>query len=208
MDTLPSGTIVVKNPDAPVWDSAAAWRLVEDLRIGAVDGTGPAVFGEIGGMTQDSAGRVYVLDQQAQEIRVFAPDGSYVRTIGRRGGGPGEFRGAFGVVFDRSNNLWTLDVNNARYTLFNDAGVLLRSFHRNAGGVVYPFLGGVDERGVVYDVVMSSVQPGIANVSFVPFDSTAAGKDSLPPVILIVGPERHSHHGPFCRVAQADLPRR
>ncbi len=38
--------------------------------------------------------RVYVLDLQASEVTVWAPDGALVRRLGRPGEGPGEFQGA------------------------------------------------------------------------------------------------------------------
>jgi hypothetical protein len=53
---------------------------------------------------EDEAGNVYVLDSQVSEIVVFAPDGEYLRTIGREGEGPGEFRGA-NDMFMRTDGL-------------------------------------------------------------------------------------------------------
>lgn len=48
----------------------------------------------------DASGRVYVAGISVSQIWVFAPDGSFLRRIGRRGEGPGEFlliQGAIGV---------------------------------------------------------------------------------------------------------------
>lgn len=43
-------------------------------------------------------GRIAVLDAQAQEIRIFAPDGEHGGTLGHRGEGPGELADANGMV--------------------------------------------------------------------------------------------------------------
>jgi len=53
---------------------------------------------------EDADGNVYVLDSQVSEIVVFSPDGEYLRTIGREGEGPGEFRGA-NDMFIRSDGV-------------------------------------------------------------------------------------------------------
>jgi hypothetical protein len=66
----------------------------------------------------------------AAEIKVFGPDGSYIRTIGRKGHGPGEFEVATGMRFDPRNRLWVLNQGNQRYSVFDTSGALLREFPR------------------------------------------------------------------------------
>lgn len=54
VDTLPSGRIVVSNPEQGTWDAGGArWRAEEVFRIGEADGTGAAVFGEIAAVEVD-----------------------------------------------------------------------------------------------------------------------------------------------------------
>ena len=50
----------------------------------------------------DSVGRVYVMDRSGNRIIVFDVDGRYLRSLGRKGGGPGElgFPLAFAVAAD------------------------------------------------------------------------------------------------------------
>jgi len=87
VDTLPNGAIEVHNPSHGIWDSATTWQVIEEVRIGSLEGTGPDLFGRISALEVDKTGRFYVFESQAQEIRVFEPSGEYVRTIGREGGG-------------------------------------------------------------------------------------------------------------------------
>ncbi len=133
-DTLESGVVLVRNEGEGVWDDRSAWRLTDEVRIGARDGLGPMVFGEIRGLALDRWGRVYVLDGHADEVRVFDADGSYVRTIGRRGQGPGELLGPTGIRIDPSGRLWALDPGNQRYSVFDPTGLLVAE---------YPFRGNV-----------------------------------------------------------------
>ena len=66
-------------------------RLV--LRLGSAQ-RGPTRFGRIGKADGGPSGNIFVLDADAQEIRVFDPDGSYVDGFGGWGSGPTQLRGA------------------------------------------------------------------------------------------------------------------
>ncbi|MCH7683467.1 MAG: 6-bladed beta-propeller [Gemmatimonadetes bacterium] len=151
IDTLPSGTVVVRNPSQGLWDSTSAWRLRESLRIGAADGDGPEVFGAIGALRIDRLGRIYVLEDQADEIRVFEADGRYVRNIGRRGSGPGELANPIGMDWDADGNLWVVDVGNARYSVFDTTGSYLTQHRRAAGFYALPWPGGFGPDGRFLD---------------------------------------------------------
>ena len=98
IDTLASGTIVVRNGQQGIWDEAASWRALKvDLSLGQASGVGPELFGDVRDIEVDSLGRIYVLDSQAGEIRVFEANGTHLRTIARRGEGPGELQGPTGM---------------------------------------------------------------------------------------------------------------
>lgn len=55
-------------------------------------------FGVIGDAATDSAGDVYLLDQQLAEVQVYTGDGEFLRTLGHEGDGPGEFRRPSGLM--------------------------------------------------------------------------------------------------------------
>lgn len=95
-DTLPDGTPRVSygSLESPI----EASLITADLRIGSVDGEGADVFGDVRGIEADGAGEIYVLDYQAAEVRVFSPEGLHVRTLSRRGEGPGELGASNGFV--------------------------------------------------------------------------------------------------------------
>lgn len=160
IDTLPNGAVLVRNPATGLWDSASAWRIVEELRIGEAEGMGPEVFGQIGDFTVDAYGRIYVLDRQAAEIRVFDESGAHVRSIGRKGSGPGEFRDAIGLDWDAQGRLWVVDPGNARYSVFDTAGVYLSGHHRPIGGYHVPWPGGFDTSGRLHDYAPSFARDG------------------------------------------------
>lgn len=124
VDTLRSGTIVVQNSEQGLWDvdPGARWTIVESFRIGDSDGVGPDVFGYASTLIVDDLDRIWVADALANELRVFEADGRFVRTVGRRGEGPGEFA-RIGPVFHGPNStIWVEDLSLVRWEVFDTAG--------------------------------------------------------------------------------------
>lgn len=129
VDTLASGRVVVSNPDPARSGAADAFRLVEDLRIGAAVGAAteaPYVFGAIVSLAVDELDNIYVADSQWLEIRVFGPGGDFLHSIGGRGEGPGEFRKLGGATLIQATGvLWALDYRSRKITAFDRDGRFL-----------------------------------------------------------------------------------
>lgn len=125
-----AGVTIVSNPAEGIWNEAGRWTVEEDLRIGAVEADPEYQFGEIaiGGITTDSRGRIYVLDSYTQDIKVFSPEGEYLRTLGGRGGGPGELRNAWYVLMGPGDTLMVPDYGNQRVNLYSPGGSVAGSF--------------------------------------------------------------------------------
>lgn len=151
MDTLPNGAVLVSNPETGIWGETASWRLVEELRIGSAEAAGPELFGEIADLAIDDYGRIYVLDSQARQIRVFGADGRHMRTFGRRGSGPGEFERPTGMAWDGDRRLWVVDARNARYAVFDTAGSYQTGELRLLSGWMLPWPGTFDRSGRLLD---------------------------------------------------------
>lgn len=82
-------------------------------------------FGFVLAAARFSDGRTLVLDQMSQDIRVFARDGAYLGTWGRKGQGPLEFLGLLDVVIHR-DTAFVIDPGNRRISVLSDQGSLLR----------------------------------------------------------------------------------
>jgi len=130
VDTLPDGRVRVVNTPAGVWAAGEPWRLVPDLRLGAIDGPEAEIFASISGLQVDGSGRIYVLDRQTNELRIFGPDGSHARTVGGEGGGPGEYRAANGLEWVAPDSLLVVDQQGSRYSVLTSDGDLVRTVHR------------------------------------------------------------------------------
>jgi hypothetical protein len=77
-------------------------ELRERWRIGE---TSDVLLGDVQQVIADEQGNLYVLDRQLAQVQVFAPDGSYLRTLSREGEGPGESRQPGGLYFTPEGDL-------------------------------------------------------------------------------------------------------
>lgn len=175
VDTLASGRIVVRNPDRPLWGPGEGWILEELFRLGTLAGEGPELFGQVSAVSLGGEGDIYVLDGQASEVRVFGPDGTYRRTLGRLGQGPGELNRPAGMALDSQDRLWIMNWGNARYTAFDaSTGELDRETRRLASFAAFPWPGRFDGLDRLVDVGLDrNGNPAIlrTDTAFVPVDT-------------------------------------
>jgi hypothetical protein len=86
-----AGITIVTSPEAGLWPAGMGPDVEDVLTIGNAEGDPDYQFGQIAGIDATSDGNIYVLDQQARQVRMYDPAGTYVKTIGGPGEGPGEF---------------------------------------------------------------------------------------------------------------------
>jgi 6-bladed beta-propeller len=106
---------------------APIWRIDRAVALGE----GAEGLGRIVSVVADSPGRIYVADGLDQRIHVFGPDGRPLRSMGRRGGGPGEFRALYSLAWV-GDTLAALDPGNARITLLTRDGRPAGTWHTQA----------------------------------------------------------------------------
>ena len=109
-------TTVVRTVSGSVWEGEAI--LVPEVSIGELEGDEEYLFGNIWSIAVDDEQSVYVLDAQANHVRVFDSEGAYVETLGRRGEGPGEFGSAEAIALLPDGRLVVRDSRNQRIQVF------------------------------------------------------------------------------------------
>lgn len=103
-----SGVAIVVGPAA---DSALPWTLTEVRRIGGAD-TGVASFTQFSTSSVATDGRntIAVLDWSGTErIQLFDSSGTWLRSVGAKGGGPGELQSPSGITMDPGGRILAFD---------------------------------------------------------------------------------------------------
>lgn len=123
-DGLPVGT-----------DSIVAARV---LRVGALEGAPEYAFGEVVAILPAQDGGFYVCDGNDVSIRRYDSAGVFVRNVGRKGAGPGEYGYCSDLALGPDASLAVSDPTNGRVAFFTADGV----FDRVVGVLVSPGLYG------------------------------------------------------------------
>ena len=121
-----AGVAIVLNRGPGLW-SSDAWSLTVDLSIGPDESRPETLFGYVADVAVDGVGRLYVLDQHAQAVQVFAADGVFRGTIGGPGEGPGELSRFAASLIARGDTLMVADWGRARVHVFLLDGTFIES---------------------------------------------------------------------------------
>lgn len=129
-DTI-AGVVHVTNSGTP-----PEWQLTRVVSIGPKSLTEqetPDEFGRVSAVSLGPGGTIFVADAANLEIRAFGLDGAHLRTFGRSGEGPGEFRSIYSVAWV-GDRLLTYDPHQGRVGEFSAGGEWLGQ-RRTAGGM-------------------------------------------------------------------------
>ena len=103
---------------------------VDDLeelwRIGASSSEWDA-FSSIETVAFAEDGRIVILDRSAQRLIVADEHGNYLRDVGSRGPGPGEFRHAYDVAINPEGQIWVYDAVGRVFHKYSMSGIFERS---------------------------------------------------------------------------------
>jgi hypothetical protein len=169
---------VVRNPKEPLYKTPIL-ELAEDLSIGGPDAQGEAAFEQVRQAIVDDADVIYVLDQQASNVKVFDASGKYLRTIGRKGQGPGELEFPTTLSLIRNKGELAVHLQTRGVVFFKTDGTFLRQ--QSLKGLISG-RGRVDSRGNVYvlEIVMGDAGMSYATKKLAPDGSLVATISQTP----------------------------
>ena len=108
----------VRGPALEEWTLAA-----REVRVLGADDAGPeSAFYRPSDIALDGTGHLYVLDSGNNRIQVFGADGSFLRTVGRPGAGPGELKDPEALWVFGDGEIVVADTGNRRLQRFGPAG--------------------------------------------------------------------------------------
>lgn len=122
--------------ELPADDRALSTDFEEVYRVGSFDGDLWETFGEITGLSFDAAGNLFILDRQASQVTVVDARGTFVRTVGQAGEGPGEFRMPTAFTAMPDGSLVIADLGHRSYQLFDADGAFERMVSMGAGDMI------------------------------------------------------------------------
>ena len=168
-------TIIVRTVSGSVWGDA---RLVEEVRIGQLDGPDEYTFGEVNALATGPDGTLYVLDRQVPALRTYAPDGSYLGDLGREGEGPGEIKNPdSGLAVLADGRVLLRDPGNARITVFGPEGEYETEWRiRGSSFTSTPLY--IDDRERAYVQLFQFTDEG-AHFSFVRYGPDGVAGDTI-----------------------------
>jgi hypothetical protein len=127
-----AGVAIITNRGA---DFILDWSFTPTLTLGGED-EGPESFFNIGqsSVATDADGNIYIMDAGNHRVVVFDGSGHHLRTLGRKGGGPGEFQmWPSGITIARDGSINVYDIGKQGLVRFDPAGNPLQT-RRIEGG--------------------------------------------------------------------------
>ncbi len=101
--------------------------LEEELSIGGEDQEGNIILFDAGYVLVDDAENIFIVDRRDFNIKVFDPEGKFMRSIGKKGEGPGEFQRVGSPTFLPDGRLLVMDYQASRTSLFDKTGKFISS---------------------------------------------------------------------------------
>jgi len=100
-------------------------QLTEEMTVGGEPVTPQTALYRPAALGFDFAGNLFVLDSGNHRIQVFAPDGSFLRSMGEPGEGPGQLGDPQGMFVHPDGRVWVADTRNRRVQPFSPTGAAL-----------------------------------------------------------------------------------
>lgn len=125
--TIPS--VRLPAADAPLTGATpVAWS------VGVAEGADHEMFGEVTAVAFDARDNLYVLDRMNTRVMVYDRNGRFVRQIGSRGGGPGEFQAPMSLLVAPDGTTYVGDPMRRAVSIFAPDGTFVRNAPVAAGG--------------------------------------------------------------------------
>lgn len=145
------------------WGGSVPWTVADtaQLRIGTVRGEAPYQFAGISDALRYPDGRIAVADEGSGQIRIFGADGRHIRSLGRLGDGPAEFRSIRRIMLAQ-DRLWAYDARRAQVSAFDETGALAETRPVQLGGPDATGIGDVRmlSNGELFGMDGSNLAPG------------------------------------------------
>jgi hypothetical protein len=130
-----SSGVRIARSTGPAWGEGEGWRVAGQptVSIGVAEGEPAYELAQVTGATRLSDGTIVVANRVSNELRYFDASGRYVTSVGRTGGGPGEFQWLQRVRRLEDDTVLAWDQRTKRLSWFDGKGNFIRSVLMRGG---------------------------------------------------------------------------
>jgi hypothetical protein len=153
-----SAQVTIPSVRLPATDTPLTGATSVAWSVGVAEGADHEMFGEVTAVAFDARDNLYVLDGMSARVMVYDRNGRFVRQIGSRGGGPGEFQRPMGLAVAPEGTVYVSDPMRRAVSVFDTDGAFVRnapvpaaaspgaasSYHPRGGLVMTTRGGGID----------------------------------------------------------------
>jgi len=130
--------------------------------VGGMPGM-PSFLGDPVGVAVDSHNNLYVTTLADNDVKVFSPNGTFLRAFGSQGTGPGQFNLPEGIAIDSQDNVYVAERGGNRIQKISSAGKFISSYGERGtqpGQFDAPFAVALDSNGdmVIADARNNRIQ--------------------------------------------------
>jgi hypothetical protein len=174
---------VVQSRGAGVWGSNL--RLIEEVRIGQLEGAEAYTFGSIIDVAAGHDGTIWVAEGEPALLRLYDAGGKFIKKVAGVGSGPGEYRQITSLKIMADGSVALRDMRLGLIGVYDARGTFLRSHSLRSGRFSRDNFK-VDRQGFFY--VQTSAPSREAGFAFsldpaliwIKIDPTGEGVDTIP----------------------------
>lgn len=133
------GIEVINNPEKPI-HKKEVFSLEEELYIRQPEGINKYIFSEISSMAVDDNGTIYILDRKEANVKIFDKEGNFIKTIGKKGQGPGEMTYPYQIFITSRGEIMVDDSPSYSLLFFSKEGEFLKSISTKKTVLLEPII--------------------------------------------------------------------
>jgi hypothetical protein len=121
------GIKTVMNPDFPQ-DGRINYRIADAITLGGEEGLEEGILFFPYNIRVDSQDYIYVSDAEDMNIKIYDQSGNWIRNVGRRGQGPGEYTRISDFDVSQDGRIFISDIRQRRVSILRTDGTFVSSF--------------------------------------------------------------------------------